>query len=93
MRALKLFSLFMLILSLSSSLSYSQINITKGTSTATLPNADVVNDLQCVLGDCIVSLDFIIFNRWGEIVFQTKTKKECWDGTYSGKLVQSGDFV
>ncbi len=57
------------------------------------PNSDGLNDLQCVLGECIVSMEFTVFNRWGEIVFQTEDQKECWDGTFRGKLVQSGAYV
>ncbi len=57
------------------------------------PNADGLNDLQCVLGECIVSMDFTIFNRWGELVFQTKDQEECWNGKYRGKPVQSGTYI
>ncbi len=57
------------------------------------PNGDGMNDLQCVMGDCIATLDFTIYNRWGEIVFQTADPKECWDGTFRGKLVQTGVYV
>ncbi len=57
------------------------------------PNADGLNDRQCVIGDCIVSLDFIIFNRWGEAVFHTKDQSECWNGRYRGKPAQSGVYI
>ena len=57
------------------------------------PNADGLNDLQCVIGECIVSLDFIIFNRWGEAIFHSIDQKECWDGTFRGKPVQSGVYI
>ena len=57
------------------------------------PNGDGMNDIQCVMGDCIVTMDFTIFDRWGEVVFQTADQKECWDGLFRGKLVQSGVYV
>src|SRR5690554_1396712 len=57
------------------------------------PNGDGLNDFQCVLGSCITSLEFIIFNRWGETIFQTNDQKECWDGTFRGKPVQSGVYT
>ena len=57
------------------------------------PNKDGLNDLQCVIGECIVTLNFTIFNRWGEIIFQSIDQKECWDGTFRGKPVQSGVYV
>lgn len=57
------------------------------------PNNDGLNDLQCVLGNCIISFDFIIFNRWGEQVFQSVYQDKCWDGTYRGQPVQSGIYI
>ncbi len=37
--------------------------------------------------------EFIIFDRWGEIVFQSKNPNESWDGTYKRcKLVQDGVY-
>jgi len=34
-----------------------------------------------------------IFNRWGEIVFETNNHLVGWDGTYHEKLVQDGTFT
>ncbi|MBI4929840.1 MAG: gliding motility-associated C-terminal domain-containing protein, partial [Bacteroidetes bacterium] len=51
------------------------------------PNDDEQNDLECVFGNnCIRELLFIIYNRWGEKVFETTDLKICWDGRYKGKL-------
>ena len=33
-----------------------------------------------------------LFNRWGEMVFQTKDVNEGWDAIYKGKEVQEGTF-
>lgn len=57
------------------------------------PNGDGRNDDQCVLGNCIVDLDFSIYNRWGERVFHAVDQNSCWDGTYKGKTVNPGVFV
>jgi len=57
------------------------------------PNGDQMNDLECVMGSCVVSIDFTIFDRWGEIVFHTKDRDNCWDGNFRGKPVQSGVYV
>jgi gliding motility-associated-like protein len=57
------------------------------------PNADGLNDLECVMGDCVVSAEFTIYDRWGEIVFHTTDKNNCWDGNFRGKPVQSGVYV
>lgn len=34
-----------------------------------------------------------IFNRWGEIIFETNNDKIGWDGTYHEKLVQDGSYT
>lgn len=57
------------------------------------PNSDGNNDKQCVLGNCIATMTFSIYNRWGELVFETNDQNTCWDGTYKGKKVNSDVFV
>lgn len=57
------------------------------------PNNDGKNDKQCVLGSCISTMIFSIYNRWGELVFETNDQNTCWDGTYKGKKVGSDVFV
>lgn len=56
------------------------------------PNADGVNDVIQVTGDYIASLEFAIYNRWGEKVFSTKNTDEVWDGTFRGKICQAGVY-
>ena len=36
---------------------------------------------------------FSVYNRWGEQVFQTDNPAYGWDGTFSGKLVESDVYV
>ena len=57
------------------------------------PNNDGHNDLLCLRGTCIQSINFIVYNRWGESVFETTDQKICWDGTYKGKLENTAVFV
>ncbi|MBX2947663.1 MAG: gliding motility-associated C-terminal domain-containing protein [Crocinitomicaceae bacterium] len=57
------------------------------------PNGDGLNDLECVMGSCVHSIDFTIYNRWGEAVFHSKDPSQCWDGTFRGKPVQTGVYV
>ena len=35
----------------------------------------------------------IIFNRWGEIIFESHNADIGWDGTYGGNLVQDGTYT
>jgi gliding motility-associated-like protein len=51
--------------------------------TAFTPNGDGVNDVVYVAGWGIKKLlYFKIFNRWGELVFETDDITVGWDGTY-----------
>jgi gliding motility-associated-like protein len=34
-----------------------------------------------------------IFNRWGEVVFETTEVLEGWDGTYKGYVSRDGTYV
>lgn len=57
------------------------------------PNNDNANDLECVFGKCIETMEFAIYDRWGEKVFETTDPKICWDGIYNGKLMETAVFV
>ncbi len=35
----------------------------------------------------------LIYNRWGEIIFETKDMHSGWDGTYGGKIVKDGSYI
>lgn len=62
--------------------------------TAFTPNGDGVNELLFVLGDDIDTKDFhfMIFDRWGERVFEATDRSKGWDGSYNGSLVQDGVY-
>lgn len=51
------------------------------------PNADGKNDVVYVRGDYLTSVEFVIFNRWGEQVFSTTDKTVGWDGKHRGEPV------
>jgi gliding motility-associated-like protein len=53
---------------------------------------DEENRQVCVYGNCIVSLNYAVFNRWGEKVFETSDLSNCWDGTYKGMPLNSGVY-
>ncbi|TAL59505.1 MAG: T9SS type B sorting domain-containing protein [Bacteroidetes bacterium] len=57
------------------------------------PNNDGENELECVMGNCIETFSFAIYDRWGEKVFETTDQKICWDGKYKGKLLNTAMFV
>jgi len=44
------------------------------------PNNDGTNDIHFVHGVAIKSIDFLIYNRWGECVFQSENLQLGWNG-------------
>jgi len=60
---------------------YAAVDVPTGFS----PNGDGNNDVLYVRGAAIETLDFRVYNRWGELVFQTADMMRGWDGTYKGK--------
>jgi len=57
------------------------------------PNNDKLNDTYLPVTEGISDYQFQIFNRWGEIIFESEDRTQGWDGTYKGKQVKSGVYV
>ncbi len=51
------------------------------------PNNDNENDILYVRGQLIESMLFRVFDRWGEMVFESTDRNYGWDGTFRGKLM------
>ncbi len=51
------------------------------------PNGDGTNDVIKVRGEYLTSVEFVIYNRWGEEVFKTLDKSIGWDGKFHGQAV------
>lgn len=55
------------------------------------PNGDTKNDFVTVRTPCIETIDFTIYNRWGQVVYHTddigivNKSNDGWDGTFKGK--------
>lgn len=62
-------------------------------ATAFSPNGDGVNDKLYVQNNCIKTMSFVIYDRWGEEVFETSDSKNGWDGTFRGIHMAPGVFV
>jgi gliding motility-associated-like protein len=50
------------------------------------PNGDGINDKVFVRGFAISKMTWRIYNRWGQMVFETNDKTQGWDGTYKGSI-------
>lgn len=57
------------------------------------PNGDGSNEELRVLGGPFTSVDFKIYNGWGNLVFSTTDPKGGWDGTYKGVAQPVGVYV
>jgi gliding motility-associated-like protein len=53
--------------------------------TAFTPNSDGVNDQAKVIGFGVNRISFRIFNRWGQMVFESNDPSAGWDGRFKGK--------
>lgn len=75
-----------------------KITVIKGTDIAVpsafTPNRDGYNDILRPLGTEIERLDYFrIYNRYGELLFETHDISKGWDGTYKGKDQNMGNYM
>jgi gliding motility-associated-like protein len=41
----------------------------------------------------IYNFELLIFNRWGELIWESRDPSVSWDGTYKGQIVPEGTYV
>ena len=56
------------------------------------PNGDGRNDVLKVESVVVDEVHFVIYNRWGEKVFEGNSVDSAWDGTHNGEPVSSDVF-
>ncbi|MBL4706191.1 MAG: gliding motility-associated C-terminal domain-containing protein, partial [Flavobacteriales bacterium] len=57
------------------------------------PNGDNFNDIIYVRGGPFQEFYFAIFNRWGQLVFETSDQTIGWDGTFKANELDPAVFV
>ncbi len=57
------------------------------------PDANLLNDVFAPKGQDITYYHLMIFDRWGELIFETKNLNEGWNGIYKGRLSQQDVYV
>ncbi|MBL0144996.1 MAG: gliding motility-associated C-terminal domain-containing protein [Chitinophagaceae bacterium] len=62
--------------------------------TAFTPNGDTKNDKFGVANDFSAKeFHFVVYDRWGNLIFETKENTKKWDGTYKGKTMPTGSYL
>jgi gliding motility-associated-like protein len=62
--------------------------------TAFTPNRDGHNDILTPIALGMKSVDvFIIYNRWGQLLFKTTTIGKGWNGMFKGMIQNTGTYV
>ena len=56
------------------------------------PNGDMVNDRLDIVSDNADELHQRIYNRWGQLVYESFRPDESWDGTFNGAPVAEGVY-
>lgn len=56
------------------------------------PNGDGNNDILKLYGAKIQSMEFNVYNRWGQRVFESKELGKTWDGTFNGEMLNAGVY-
>ena len=59
------------------------------------PDGDAFNQiwLPSIMGIDIYDFELLIYNRWGELIWENHDPSIGWDGTYNGKLVETGTYT
>jgi len=73
------------------------VTIDLGCGTVFVPDVfspnETHNNIFYVRGECIVSMDLMVFDRWGNKVFESKNPANGWDGTYNGKAMNMATYM
>ena len=58
------------------------------------PNNDGINDKFYPLTGCSFEhYEFLIYNKWGELIFKTTNQTDKWDGKFKGEDCSSDVYV
>ncbi len=56
------------------------------------PNGDGKNDILYARSNVVQEIYFALYNRWGQLVFETTDLSKGWDGVYKGMKADPGVF-
>lgn len=64
--------------------------------TAIRPRSGIAENRTFMMSGMIEGLsnfEMYIYNRWGQLLFETENRAEGWDGTFNGDMVQTGTYT
>ncbi len=61
--------------------------------TAFSPNGNKMNDVFMAYGEKLVDFHMYVFDRWGELIFESTDISVGWNGNYNGGEAQQGTYV
>jgi gliding motility-associated-like protein/uncharacterized repeat protein (TIGR01451 family) len=61
--------------------------------TAFTPDENEYNNVfKPILTSIVAEYNLQIYNRWGELIFESNDKEVGWDGSYNGRMTQNGTY-
>ena len=57
------------------------------------PNSDGANDVLNIKGNGLKNIYWAIYDRWGNLMFETLDQSRGWDGSCKGNPVEAGTYV
>lgn len=57
------------------------------------PNGDGENDVHIVRGGPFKSVDYKVYNKWGELIYTSFGSQDGWDGTFKGEPAPIGVYT
>jgi gliding motility-associated-like protein len=57
------------------------------------PNGDNINDTFAAKGQFVDKSRMIVYNRWGQVLFETNNALQGWDGNVNGQPATEGTYV
>jgi gliding motility-associated-like protein len=61
------------------------------------PNGDNINDIFKIQGALLGTVEYLVFDRWGDVVFEQAptdaNTQQGWDGTRNGKQLNPGVYI
>ncbi|MDP3461225.1 MAG: choice-of-anchor L domain-containing protein [Bacteroidales bacterium] len=57
------------------------------------PNGDGLNDVFEVKTIAVAKYNIKIYNRWGQVIFESDDVEKHWDGKVKGELVPAGSYI